>query len=67
MIMGTKPGTSKKNILQTKFFGTAQVHEVLNFNKFCSLTTNALASYQKVLVMMLQGLYELTPQSCRPA
>ena len=54
MIKVTKPDTKKENILQTKFFGTAQVHEVLNFNKFCSLTTNALANIHKALVMKLQ-------------
>ena len=34
-IMGTKPGTKKENITQTKAYGTAQVHEVLTFEKFC--------------------------------
>ena len=35
MIMGTKPGTKKADITETKAYGTAQVHEVLSFNDFC--------------------------------
>ena len=35
MIMGTKPGTLKANITETKAYGTAQVHEVLDFDDFC--------------------------------
>ena len=35
MIMGTKPGTKKENITETKAYGTAQVHEVLSFDAFC--------------------------------
>ena len=34
-IMGTKPGTLKANITETKAYGTAQVHEVLSFDDFC--------------------------------
>ena len=33
-IMGTKPGTFKANITETKAYGTSQVHEVLDLNKF---------------------------------
>ena len=35
VIMGTKPGTKKEQITETKAYGTAQVHEVLTFDKFC--------------------------------
>ena len=34
-IMGTKPGTLKAYITETKAYGTAQVHEVLTFDAFC--------------------------------
>ena len=34
-IMGTKPGTKKADIQETKAYGTAQVHEVLSFDDFC--------------------------------
>ena len=34
-IMGTKPGTLKANITETKAYGTAQVHEILSFDDFC--------------------------------
>ncbi|MBO7120475.1 MAG: DNA-binding protein [Bacteroidaceae bacterium] len=34
-IMGTKPGTFKANIQETKAYGTAQVHERLSFDGFC--------------------------------
>jgi predicted histone-like DNA-binding protein len=34
-IMGTKPGTKKENIQETKAYGTAQVHEILDLDKFC--------------------------------
>ena len=34
-VMGTKPGTKKENIQETKAYGTAQVREVLNLEKFC--------------------------------
>ena len=33
-IMGTKPGTKKADITETKAYGTAQVREVLNLDKF---------------------------------
>jgi len=35
MIMGTKPGTKKADIQETKAYGTAQVHEVLDLDAFC--------------------------------
>lgn len=34
-IMGTKPGTKKADITETKAYGTAQIHEVLSFDDFC--------------------------------
>ena len=34
-IMGTKPGTKKADITETKAYGTAQVHEVLDLDAFC--------------------------------
>ena len=34
-IMGTKPGTKKADIQETKAYGTAQVHEVLDLDAFC--------------------------------
>ena len=33
-IMGTKPGTKKAQITETKAYGTAQVNEVLDINDF---------------------------------
>ena len=33
--MGTKPGTKKADITETKAYGTAQVHEILSFDQFC--------------------------------
>ena len=33
--MGTKPGTKKADITETKAYGTAQVHEILNLDDFC--------------------------------
>lgn len=35
VIMGTKPGTPKANIQESKAYGTAQVDEVLDFDTFC--------------------------------
>ena len=34
-IMGTKPGTLKANITETKAYATAQIHECLTFDDFC--------------------------------
>ena len=34
--MGTKPGTFKADIQETKAYGTAQIHESLDFDKFCA-------------------------------
>ena len=34
-IMGTKPGTLKANITETKAYATAQIHESLTFDDFC--------------------------------
>ena len=34
-IMSTKPGTKKADIQETKAYGTAQVHEVLDMDDFC--------------------------------
>ena len=33
--MSTKPGTKKADIQETKAYGTAQVHEVLDMDDFC--------------------------------
>ena len=33
--MGTKPGTKKAQITETKAYGTAQIHESLTFDDFC--------------------------------
>jgi predicted histone-like DNA-binding protein len=35
MIMGTKPGTRKAQITETKAYGTAQIHDNLDFDEFC--------------------------------
>lgn len=35
MIMGTKPGTKRADITETKAYGTAQVRQVLSFDDFC--------------------------------
>ena len=35
MIMGTKPGTKKAQITETKAYGSAQIHESLTFDDFC--------------------------------
>ena len=34
-ILGTKPGTFKADITETKAYGTAQIHERLSFDDFC--------------------------------
>ena len=34
-IMSTKPGTKKADITETKAYGAAQVHEVLDMDDFC--------------------------------
>ena len=34
-IMGTKPGTHKADIRETKAYGTAQIHERLSFDLLC--------------------------------
>ena len=34
-IMGTKPGTLKANITETKAYAAAQMHESLSFDDFC--------------------------------
>lgn len=33
-ILGTKPGTKKADITETKAYGVSQVHDVLDLNKF---------------------------------
>lgn len=35
-IMGTKPGTKKADINETKAYGTAQIHESLDLDAFCA-------------------------------
>jgi hypothetical protein len=47
MIIGTKPGTKKENITQTKAYGTAQVHEMLSFGKFCQHVTEHNSPFSK--------------------
>ena len=34
-IAGSKPGTKKADIKETKAYGTSQVHEALSFDDFC--------------------------------
>ena len=46
-IMGTKPGTKKGQITETKAYGTSQVHEVLDVDKFAEHITNHGCAYDK--------------------
>ena len=34
-IAGSKPGTKKADIKETKAYGTSQIHEALSFDDFC--------------------------------
>ena len=46
-IMSTKPGTKKAEIQETKAYGTAQVREVLDLNKFAKHITDHGCSYDR--------------------
>ena len=46
-IMSTKPGTKKADIQETKAYGTAQVREVLDLNKFAKHITDHGCSYDR--------------------
>ena len=46
-IMGTKPGTRKANIIETKTYGNAQVREVLNINQFAKHITDHGCVYDR--------------------
>ena len=46
-IMGTKPGTLKANINETKAYGTAQVHEVLDINQFAKHIADHGCAYDR--------------------
>ena len=47
VVMGTKPGTKKENIQETKAYGTAQVHEVLDLNEFASHIADHGCTYDR--------------------
>ena len=46
-IMGTKPGTKKSEIIETKAYGTAQVREVLNLDAFAKHITDHGCAYDE--------------------
>ena len=46
-IMGTKPGTKKSEITETKAYGTAQCNEVLDVDKFAEHITSHGCAYDK--------------------
>ena len=46
-IMGTKPGTKKENITETKAYGVAQVSEVIDINAFAKHIANHGSVYDK--------------------
>ncbi len=46
-IMGTKPGTKKAEITETKAYGNAQVREVLDINKFAKHITDHGCVYDR--------------------
>ena len=46
-IMGTKPGTKKADIQETKAYGTAQVREVLTLEKFADHITTHGCAYDR--------------------
>ena len=47
VIMGTKPGTKKADITETKAYGSAQVHEVLSFDAFCKHVADHNSPFSK--------------------
>ena len=46
-IMGTKPGTKKQNITETKAYGTSQSNETLNLEKFAEHITSHGCAYDR--------------------
>lgn len=46
-IKGTKPGTKKADITETKAYGTAQVDEFLNLDNFCKHIANHHSPFSK--------------------
>jgi len=63
-IMGTKPGTKKGQITETKAYGTAQCNEVLNLDAFAKHITSHGSVYHKadvaaVLTLAVSCLREL--------
>ena len=46
-IMSTKPGTKKADIQETKAYGTAQVHEVLDMDDFCKHISDHNSPFSK--------------------
>ena len=47
MIMGTKPGTKKALINETKAYGSAQVNEILSFDNFCKHISEHSSPFSK--------------------
>ncbi len=47
VIMSTTPGTKKEDITETKAYGTAQVHEVLDLNKFAKHISDHGCTYDR--------------------
>ena len=47
IIMGTKPGTKKEHIQETKAYGTAQVHEILDMNAFAKHIADHGCTYDR--------------------
>jgi len=63
-IMGTKPGTKKQNITETKAYGIAQCSEVIDISQFATHISNHGCVYGKgdivgVLTMAVSCLKEL--------
>ena len=46
-IMSAQPGTKKANITETKAYGTAQVREVLDLDKFCQHVADHNSPFSK--------------------
>lgn len=63
-IMGTKPGTKKEQITETKAYGSAQVNEVLDLNRFAKHITDHGCAYDRgdviaILVKAVDCLREM--------
>ncbi len=63
-IMSTVPGTKKENITETKAYGTAQVNEVLDLNRFAKHITDHGCAYDRgdvtaILVKAVDCLREM--------